>query len=277
MKKNIGLTIIFIIIGAVLFGAAFLKNKPSYKVSVSPTTKTYVSLGDSVAAGVGLADYTDSSACNRTRQSYPYILAAQRNLQLNDFSCSGATAQSGIEGSQDVNKLSVASQLDQLFSVKTPDLITITIGANDVQWTTLLAQCYAHDCGSTADTEVVDNHLAMLAESIHTIIQKLMTYYGASLPPTEFSGYYQLLPPRLMNCNEMRGLSDMKLQWERLQQDKLNATIKDAVSGNQGIRFMPINFSGHELCTADPWIQGLGAKAPFHPNDIGQQQIAKDL
>jgi hypothetical protein len=34
------------------------------------------------------------------------------------------------------------------------------------------------------------------------------------------------------------------------------------------------DFTGHELCTPQPYVQGLGAAAPFHPTALGQLAIA---
>jgi hypothetical protein len=34
------------------------------------------------------------------------------------------------------------------------------------------------------------------------------------------------------------------------------------------------DFAGHELCTQDPWVQGPGDAAPFHPTASGQLEIA---
>jgi hypothetical protein len=33
-------------------------------------------------------------------------------------------------------------------------------------------------------------------------------------------------------------------------------------------------FTGHELCTADPWVQGPTDQAPMHPNAAGDIAIA---
>jgi hypothetical protein len=33
-------------------------------------------------------------------------------------------------------------------------------------------------------------------------------------------------------------------------------------------------FAGHELCTADPWVQGPGDPAPLHPTTAGELAIA---
>ena len=34
------------------------------------------------------------------------------------------------------------------------------------------------------------------------------------------------------------------------------------------------DFAGHQLCTAQPYVQGLSSPAPFHPTAAGQLAIA---
>lgn len=34
------------------------------------------------------------------------------------------------------------------------------------------------------------------------------------------------------------------------------------------------DFAGHQLCTSQPYVQGLDAAAPFHPTATGQSAIA---
>jgi hypothetical protein len=34
------------------------------------------------------------------------------------------------------------------------------------------------------------------------------------------------------------------------------------------------DFTGHQLCTTQPYVQGLGDPAPFHPTANGQLEIA---
>ena len=116
---------------------------------------TYVALGDSVAAGVGLKYDTDSSACDRTNQAYSDIVATHLIYSLSNIACSGATLADGVVGNQDVNNVTVAPQLKHLFARPKPKLITITIGANDVDWTGILEKCYVSECGSSADTATV--------------------------------------------------------------------------------------------------------------------------
>src|SRR5664279_739996 len=128
MKKYIIGTGITVVVAAMLIYVISNMTTP-ITVSTLPQ-KTYIALGDSVAAGIGLEDNSDSSACDRTNQSYPNVIASQLGYNLKNFACNHATILAGITGEQNVNNLMIASQLQQLFDLPKPNLATITIGAN---------------------------------------------------------------------------------------------------------------------------------------------------
>ncbi len=247
----------------------------THKRVTATATKSYVALGDSVAAGLGLSPYSDASACDRTDQSYPKLEADADNYKLTSLACSGATLEAGILGPQTVNDLAIKSQLEQLFALPKPAQISITIGANDMGWTDILTRCYTTTCGSEADSAGVDARLSVVINNMRALLQKISDHYGSSLPPVIVTGYYQLLPATLANCPEMTGLDAGELTWERAQEDKLNMTLRSSVVGHPFARYAPVDFSGHELCTADSWVQNISAPAPFHPTVAGQREYER--
>ena len=147
MKKYI----IGVVIVVVLIVVAVGVKSQHHTVLAPPVAAagTYVALGDSVAAGVGLKTNSDVSACDRTDESYPHQAARTLNYKLTNLACSGATIPAGIAGPQDVNGLMVQPQLELLFAAAKPSLVSITIGANDANWTAVFAKCYTGICGST--------------------------------------------------------------------------------------------------------------------------------
>jgi hypothetical protein len=64
-------------------------------------------------------------------------------------------------------------------------------------------------------------------------------------------------------------------QWLNDQLATLNQTILSAASGYSFARYAPVDFSGHELCTSRPWVQGINSSAPLHPTAAGQRAIAQ--
>jgi hypothetical protein len=105
------ITLISVGIGFFLYNAQQHQNRR--RNNKEETKLTYTALGDSVAAGIGLNDPSDSSACDRTEQSYPNQLAKLQNYEMTNLACSGAKLTNGILQSQEINKLSLTPQLDQ--------------------------------------------------------------------------------------------------------------------------------------------------------------------
>ncbi|MEO8105273.1 MAG: SGNH/GDSL hydrolase family protein [Candidatus Saccharibacteria bacterium] len=276
---------VFILVGgallvvALISGGLLLTNKKTTpKAKSEAPVRTYVAMGDSVAAGLGLATYSDESACNRTNQAYPNFVARAHNLRLISLACSGATMAKGVLGPQDVNDLSVKPQIEQLFALPKPALITITVGANDIEWLNLLARCVSGNCGTEADTTMVNDRLNQLSNDVHSMLSQIGDHYGSATPQVVLGGYYQILPPDLAsNCNEMTGFSHTELLWEQSQLANLNITLATATANFSFAKFTPVSFDGHELCTATPWIQNLSSPAPYHPTAVGQSTYAEAI
>jgi lysophospholipase L1-like esterase len=274
---------IVVVIAAVLVVHFLLAQKDT---AVAPTTSTtpskgsYVALGDSVAAGEGLKDFSDSSACDRTEQSYPKQVATQGGYTLWSVACSGATIANGIQGAQEVNKLQLVPQLEQLYARQAatgkPALVTLTIGANDINWASLLQNCYTSVCGTAADQAQVRSSLRTLDTNLRQVLASLQAHYGAQPPTIVVTGYHQVFPAApAAGCTDLPGIDTAELAWGRQLQTSLNDTIQSAVKAYPRVEFAAVDFSGHELCSAESWVQGLGDAQPYHPTQAGQAAFAK--
>ena len=275
-----------LIIGVVLVSAVCIvatavsfKHQPKSVTNVSKIQGHYLALGDSVAAGIGLADYSDSSACNRTKQAYPNLVATKLNYQLTSIACSGATTTDGLVGLQDVNQLAVPAQITAVSTASKPKLITITVGANDTRWTSFIQKCYTASCGSDADTAVVEAGIAAASDNLKNAFSQIKNAYPTSQPPVVLSGYYKLFAaqPTATGCTETINLDANELVWIRQLQTSIDDSLQTVASQFSFVKFVPLSFAGHELCTDTPWVQGLTAKAPFHPTDAGQKAIADQI
>ena len=271
---------LFIVWGVVLIVASVaiihVTSGNNKKITIA-NQQSYVALGDSVSAGVGLQNYSDSSACDRTNQSYPNIISSALHFALSNQSCSGATLTAGILGKQDVNNLLVASQIDQLYHKPRPSLISLTIGANDIGWTDFITKCYVSVCGSSDDSAFVDNKISTMTSNLQIALSDIQNNYKPQIPHVIVTGYHQVFPLLSANCTDLTGIDGAELTWGRQQQQSLNTAIANTVSNYTFARFAPINFTGHELCAADSWVQGLYDSAPYHPNQIGQQEYASQV
>ena len=240
---------------------------------------SYIALGDSVAAGVGLANYSDSSACDRTDQSYPKLVAVKLHYKLTSLACSGATTTNGLNGSQAVNRLAVPAQLTEALKINKPKLITITIGANDAQWTSYIQKCYTATCGSAADTQAVEVALSVATDNLSNALNQIKLAFPTKPPTVLVTGYYKLFPvqPTAGNCTETTNIDEAEISWIKQLQDTIDSRLQTTAKQYDFVQFVSLSFSGHELCSADPWVQGLTAKAPFHPTAAGQAAIADQV
>ncbi|MCV7197769.1 SGNH/GDSL hydrolase family protein [Mycobacterium angelicum] len=91
----------------------------------------YVAMGDSVAAAPGVPDPAPPTGCDKSTNNYPSVLARRlRVTRFIDVTCSGATTKHITNHAQQTTSGAMARQIDAVDG--TTDLVTITIGANDV-------------------------------------------------------------------------------------------------------------------------------------------------
>ena len=84
--------------------------------------------------------------------------------------------------------------------------------------------------------------------------------------------YYDPFGPQL-GCLSQAGLSPANLQTLTSRLTTLNAVLAKGAAQFRFSSPQP-DFAGHQLCTQQPYVQGLDAAAPFHPTVLGQLAIA---
>ncbi len=245
-----------------LVGLAFLSVQPASAVG-------YAALGDSVAAGAGLSTGT---ACDRSEVSYPYIVAQSQGLTLDHIACSGAKA-GDLISYQGVDGPNMPPQLRTAFENGRPDLVSLTAGANDVHWRQFLQKCYYLTCGTTADDRTFKLLLGGLKLKLKAVFADIQLKSRLDPPRVIVTGYYQALST---NCSQIEPrLTRAEIAWMNARTADINAALRSAAAKRSSyVTYAPVSFKGHELCTADPWIQSATDAAPFHPNARGQQAIA---
>lgn len=264
------IVIIVIIVGVLLL------NKDTPQKTIVNEKSYYIALGDSVAAGVGLPTASDSSACDRTDESYPNLIAKSNNFELLNVACSGASSSAGIVSGQEVNKLMLDPQTSSLTADKKPAIITLTVGANDIRWVNILQKCYTGICGDDIDKSTVTTGLERLESNFKIIFEKIENLYPTEKPKVIMTGYYSLFNNEVRSeCSESTGIDADEGRFIAESLTELNETINKQADEYNFVHYVDVNFAGHELCSDDPWIQGLAEKAPFHPNENGQAEVAR--
>lgn len=241
--------------------------KPTH--NPKPQANVYAALGDSVAAGLGLP--SSDPQCGRSSEGYPNIVARNANLPLVNVSCSGATV-GDLVTKQSVPGPNITAQLDAAYAQGTPKLITITAGANDAHWADFIKACYAYSCGSSSYNYAVSAYITAMKAKLYYALADISARSGNHPPQVIITGYYY---PFSSACADGTHLTSAELAWLNSAWRGLNAGIQDVSDHYSFVTYVPVNFSGHDICSADPWVQGQNDAAPFHPTAAGQRAIAQ--
>lgn len=222
-----------------------------------PPTADYVALGDSFAAGQGAVPYTNS-ACFVSRKGYPEISDNLRRVDLTtNAACSGYTT---------------THVLQNLPDLQGAEIVTVTVGGNDLDTSGLLAICFAAPaaCAGAAAEKKALLQEAQSSPATSALVQGLasVSLAAKSQAPNAkvvFTGYPMLFDPafpdpRAVQVNELTA--------------GLNAVIQ-ATAFATGADFVDVApaFVGHGIGSSAPWINYNPANildpANFHPTGEG--------
>ncbi|HET8709177.1 MAG TPA: SGNH/GDSL hydrolase family protein [Candidatus Saccharimonadales bacterium] len=239
---------------------------------------TYAALGDSVAAGAGLPSAANASAqdiqCDRSTQAYPRLVARKAGYALIDKACSGATA-GDLVTQQHIKGPNPAAQLDGAFARGTPALITITAGANDAHWEQFIRACYATTCNTESYTLAANAFLVALQTKLYYVFYAIQARSHGQPPQVIVTGYYNPLSDR---CSALQqDITPNEINWLSAETAALNQTLQQVTDRFSFAQFVPISFTGHDICAPSPWVQSLSDPAPFHPTATGQQVISRQI
>lgn len=252
MMKNVARTVRSVIaalalLAPVVLGATDASAAPRQSI-------VYDALGDSYASGFGVPPY---EACGRSQSAYAVQLDGRMRINLDDFvACAGATTATLVTGGQ-------LKALD-----RHTDLVTISIGGNDIGWSSAVGACLAG-----TDKQCADN-LALMRSKTRTVLPRLLdsvySKVSAKAPNAHviITGYPRLFSPGYgpifaASVNEQKALNDGA--------DLLNGVIAKAAA-KHCFQFVDVTkrFLGHGVNAPHAWISGpLDPVAPFHPNAHG--------
>ena len=144
-------------------------------------------------------------------------------------------------------------------------LATITILANDVQWSLWVQQCInpTINCATDANTAAFRLLLAKggagLAKSLRSMV------FGLRIDHTALTGYYDPMGSR---AGSDFGLLPDEIAWYRARLDDLNTTLRAEARIFPRVTYVPISLDA----AADDVIRG--GEGIFHPTEQGQTKIA---
>lgn len=245
----------------------------------------YVGLGSSYAAGPGVGTRDQASkSCLRSQSNYAHLLAAKRNLTLDDVSCSGATTKDILTNSQD----GFPPQIQAVTAAT--KLVTVTIGGNDVDYIGNLLALSCQDqpaiagsaqrsCGVKTPDEVealfeaLPDSLAAVATAVHQ---------RAPAARLVFIDYLPVLPGPI-GCPDKVPLTNADAFRVRMTLDRLDTDIK-RVAAQTGSLFVPSGAigTGHGACSDVPFVAdykppvtpGWPYAIAYHPTQAGMAALA---
>jgi lysophospholipase L1-like esterase len=234
-----------------------------------------VVIGDSTAAGAGNTvvsqPSTTDTACRRSADSYAGDIAAANQWRVVNLACTNATISDGLFGPESINGAVVPAQLSQLSAIDNPKLIIISIGANEMHWHDLMELCLATTtCDDAASSALFQQALDQFVLNYYDLLTQLATL--PSHPRVLINEYF---PPigSSISCLSHYGVTDQKVNTLLARLAMFNKALHDGATGF-GFEAVQQNFAGHELCTANPYVQGPNGGAPMHPTAAGELAIA---
>lgn len=231
-------------------------------------------IGDSTAAGLGNPPVEDATAedtaCGRSRNAFAVSLARADDWDVANLACSGATIRDGLLGPQQAGGRAMPPQL-ATDAVRNADLVVVSIGANDVNWSWILRLCaVSEDCSSSALQAYYQQQLAEFSQDLLQLVAQLQQL--PRRPAVIINEYYDPLDGDV-DCLKDTGMTAKKARTLRGDLAALNHVLERAARA-AGFRTASPDYTGHGVCSDQPYVQGLDDPAPFHPTPGGQLAIA---
>jgi lysophospholipase L1-like esterase len=223
--------------------------------AAKPPRVVYDALGDSYASGYGVPPY---GACGRSQSAYAVQLDGRQRIALDDFvACAGATTVSVVTGGQ-------LAALDG-----DTDLVTLTVGGNDIGWSSAVTACLGGtdaQCAGAAAlvTGRITNQLPGLLDTVYTKVAA-----AAPAAHVAVTGYPRLFSPEY---GAFLGASPAEQEVLNAGADLLDETIA-AAAARHGFQYVDVRkrFDGHGVNSPYPWILGPFDPGAFHPNADGYE------
>lgn len=251
-------------------------SKPRIHPKGRPLTRFQaVVIGDSTAAGDGLPWVPGSSsadkACGRSADAYAADLSDANGWKVLNLACNGATIGQGLLGPQLHNGHLLQPQLSQAERAVHASVIIVSVGADDLNWATMVRYCaLTPRCDDRATTAYFQQQLASFSKDYLDLLSRLAAL--PTHPQVIVNRYYDPFGAQ-SPCLTRVGLTAANLQTLTSRLDTLNTVLAKGAAQFKFSSPQP-DFTGHQLCTSQPYVQGLTAAAPFHPTVLGQLAIA---
>ncbi len=258
-----------------LVGVSPVTGTTAYVGAAQPGVQAVV-IGDSTASGWGLPWESNASsldeACGRSSESYAEDLAAADQWDVLNLACGSATIEDGLLGPEVLYNGQVAPpQLPQAAAATHAKVVIVSVGADDLSWSVMTELCAA---SAVCDDDISDAYFTQLLDTFTRNYYQLLADLSQlpAHPAVLINQYYDPFGSNL-SCLQQYGMTQAKVQVLQARLQQLN-TVLEQGANLFGYGVATAKFTGHELCTSDPWVQGPTDPAPMHPNASGELAIA---
>jgi lysophospholipase L1-like esterase len=235
-----------------------------------------VVIGDSTASGWGLPWESNPTsldeACGRSSESYAEDLASANQWDVLNLACGSATIENGLLGPEVLYNGQIAPpQLPQAAAATHAKVVIVSVGADDLSWSVMTELCAA---SAVCDDNVTDAYFTQLLDTFTRNYYQLLSDLSQlpAHPAVLINQYYSPFGSSV-SCLQQYGMTQAKVQVLQARLQQLNTVLQQGAN-LFGFGVATPKFTGHELCTSDPWVQGPTDPAPMHPNASGELAIA---
>lgn len=239
-----------------------------------PTGSRVVVIGDSTAAGLGNRPLPHPTpvgrTCRRSQDAYAVDLANANGWRVTNLACSGATIAEGLLGPQTAGTKTLPAQME-LPAVAKASTVIVSVGANDVSWSGLLQACaISSDCDNKVERAYFQQQLAGFSADYLRLLSDLQAL--PNHPRVLINLYYDPFSSDA-SCLHSIGMTDAKQRSMETMLTALNNILSEGAKAAEFTAVEP-DFTGHGVCSGQPYVQGLKGNAPFHPTSAGELAIA---
>jgi len=252
----------------------------------------YVALGSSFAAGPGI-DPIVAPACGRSGRNYPSLVAERLGYDLVDVSSGGATIADVLDRPQAL--LTGDTVPPQLQAVgPDADLVTVTVGGNDVEYLLTLLRCsyqadpegappgtaafFGTPVDAAACAAALDRLPAELARLVGAVRER------APRARAVLVDYLTIVPDSGEGCAALPMGEEHRALAAHLGRRLAAATAQAAAATGAELVEASRLSQDHSICADEPWVTGwvfgdmlAGGVAPYHPNAAGMRAVADRL
>ncbi|MGH3752995.1 MAG: SGNH/GDSL hydrolase family protein [Pseudonocardiaceae bacterium] len=250
----------------------------------------YVALGDSYAAGPGIPEQrTHPIGCGRSTHNYPALVARALGIRdYTDVSCSGART-TDMTAPQ-LAPLDGGGTNQPQFDALRPDtdLVTVTIGANDIDIADIIDTCtrlsatdpMSDPCRRQATADGTGRYAQRIPDAALKVAGVLRGIRERSPAATVLLvGYLRILPPAV-GCYSVFPIARGDVPYVDGVQQQLTTMLADQAD-QHGAIFVDAYAAAlnRDLCQPAEvkWVEGSNPTSPaypMHPNACGMQAVA---